>query len=179
MDASDVVFGRREAAVAIGVLAVAFVLIGVDAAVDYRSGTPWSHLLVELLVMLGAVVGIVALWRRFAEARTEAAGLAHDLDRARQEAAKWRSEASTFLAGLGEAIDRQFERWSLTRAEREVALLLLKGLSHHDVARVRKTSERTVRQQARSVYAKAGLGGRSELSAFFLEDLLLPYEQRE
>ncbi len=179
MDASDVVLGRREAGVAIAVLAVVFVLIGVDVTVDYRSGTPWSHLLVELFLMLGAVVGIVALWRRFAEARSEAAGLARDLDRAREEAARWRSEASTFLEGLGQAIDRQFERWSLTEAEREVALLLLKGLSHHAVARVRRTSERTVRQQARSVYAKAGLGGRSELSAFFLEDLLLPYEQRE
>jgi hypothetical protein len=31
-----------------------------------------------------------------------------------------------------------------------------------------------VRQHAGVVYQKAGLGGRAELSAFFLEDLLLP-----
>ena len=41
---------------------------------------------------------------------------------------------------------------------------------------VRATSERTVREQARSIYTKAGLTGRAALSAFFLEDLLAPIE---
>jgi hypothetical protein len=31
-----------------------------------------------------------------------------------------------------------------------------------------------VREQARVLYRKAGLAGKAELSAFFLEDLLLP-----
>lgn len=44
------------------------------------------------------------------------------------------------------------------------------------MARARGTSERTARQQALAVYRKAGLAGRAELSAFFLEDLLLPPE---
>jgi len=35
-------------------------------------------------------------------------------------------------------------------------------------------SKTTVRQQARSLYGKAGLAGRHELAAFFLEDLLGP-----
>jgi DNA-binding NarL/FixJ family response regulator len=55
----------------------------------------------------------------------------------------------------------------------------LKGLSHKEIAEVRRTSERTVRQQAREVYGKAQLAGRAELSAFFLEDLFLPAEQRD
>jgi hypothetical protein len=36
-----------------------------------------------------------------------------------------------------------------------------------------------VRHQALAVYRKSGLGGRAELAAFFLEDLLLPISQRE
>jgi DNA-binding NarL/FixJ family response regulator len=59
-------------------------------------------------------------------------------------------------------------------AEREVALLLVKGLSSNEIATVRATSERTVRQQSQAVYRKAGVAGRAELAAFFLEDLLLP-----
>jgi DNA-binding CsgD family transcriptional regulator len=43
-----------------------------------------------------------------------------------------------------------------------------------EIADARGTAERTARQQALAVYRKAGLGGRAELSAFFLEDLLLP-----
>jgi hypothetical protein len=38
----------------------------------------------------------------------------------------------------------------------------------------RHTSEKTARVQSSAVYAKSGLSGRSELSAFFLEDLLPP-----
>jgi DNA-binding NarL/FixJ family response regulator len=60
------------------------------------------------------------------------------------------------------------------RSEREVGLLLLKGLSLKDIAVVRGASEATVRQQAQAIYRKADLAGRAELSAFFLEDLLLP-----
>ena len=58
-----------------------------------------------------------------------------------------------------------------------IALLLLKGPSHKAIAAVRQTSEKTVRQQSLAVYRKAGLSGRAELSAFFLEDLLLPVER--
>lgn len=45
-------------------------------------------------------------------------------------------------------------------------------MSLKDVAAIRGTSEKTARAQSMAVYAKAGLSGRSELSAFFLEDLL-------
>ena len=69
-------------------------------------------------------------------------------------------------------IDRQFVAWSLSPAEREIASLLLKGLSHKEIATLRQVSEATVRQQARGVYRKAGVDGRHELAAFFLEGLL-------
>ena len=99
-----------------------------------------------------------------------------DLELARAQGQRWRSEARTFLNGLGEAIEVQFTRWNLTEAEREVALLLLKGLSLKEVAGVRAASERTAREQARSIYTTSGLTGRAALSAFFLEDLLAPIE---
>jgi DNA-binding NarL/FixJ family response regulator len=108
----------------------------------------------------------------------EANRLSVDLAVARQEAERFRNEARDALRGLGEAIDRQFSRWQLSPAEREVGLLLLKGLSHKEVAAARSTSETTIRQQALAIYRKSGLHNRAELSAFFLEDLLLPAAQR-
>lgn len=60
----------------------------------------------------------------------------------------------------------QFRAWRLTPAEREVALLLLKGRSHKEIAAATGRSERTVRQHAIAAYQKAGLGGRAELAAF-------------
>ncbi|MBW7935271.1 MAG: helix-turn-helix transcriptional regulator [Gemmatimonadaceae bacterium] len=89
---------------------------------------------------------------------------------------QWRASAQSTLAGLGAAIDGQFDAWKLTAAEREVALLLLKGYGHKQIAGATQRSERTVRQHAVAVYQKSGLAGRAELAAFFLEDLLLPRE---
>ena len=76
------------------------------------------------------------------------------------------------MQGLSAAIREQFDVWGLTDAEIEIGFLLLKGLSHQEIADIRSTSERTAREQARSLYRKASLSGRNELSAFFLEDLL-------
>jgi len=59
-----------------------------------------------------------------------------------------------------------------------VALFLLKGYGHKQIAALTNRSERTVRQHAGVVYEKSGLGGRAELSAYFLQVLLLPDEGR-
>lgn len=75
---------------------------------------------------------------------------------------------------LEDEIDQEFAKWGLTAAEREVALLMLKGFRHKEIAGLRATSERTVRQQAASVYRKAGVNGRAEFAAYFFEDRLSP-----
>jgi DNA-binding CsgD family transcriptional regulator len=172
LDPADVRWRATGAAAAI--FAAIAILIGLDVAADYHSGSDAGHLLTEGLVMALALAGATVLWRQLRSARRQAERLTVDLAAARREAERFRDEARDALRGLGDAIDRQFERWGLTAAEREVGLLLLKGLSHKEVAAARGTSETTIRQQALAVYRKAGLRNRSDLSAFFLEDLLLP-----
>jgi DNA-binding CsgD family transcriptional regulator len=132
--------------------------------------------LVDLVPTVLTSVGVVLLFRISSRQRDETRTLIRDLERARAQGQRWRSEARTYLNGLGEAIERQFGLWHLTEAESEVALLLLKGLSLKEIAQVRATTERTVRAQARSLYGKSGVTGRAALSAFFLEDLLAPIE---
>lgn len=134
--------------------------------------------LVEPSLTVLTAVGVVYLLQRTKLQHQEQMSLLRDLDVARAEGAQWRNDMREVLRGLGTAIDAQFDRWGLTSAEREVALLMLKGLSHKEIAAARESSERTVRQQARAIYGKANLSGRAALSAFFLEDLLLPVEQQ-
>ena len=69
-------------------------------------------------------------------------------------------------------IDEQFNTWTFTRSEKEIALLLIKGLSMKEIADIRGSNENTVRQQSSQIYKKSRLSGRMELSAFFLDDLL-------
>src|SRR4030095_7080120 len=132
--------------------------------------------LIDLVPTVLTSVGVVLLFRISGRQRDETRSLIRDLELARAQGQRWRTEARTYLNGLGDAIERQFSLWHLTEAENEVALLLLKGLSLKEIAQVRATSERTVRAQARSLYGKSGLTGRAALSAFFLEDLLAPIE---
>ena len=126
-------------------------------------------------IVLLSAVPVLLTYRTWLVYKNQLA-LMRDLDAARMQGRQWRDETRALLKGLGEAIDRQFLTWELTEAERNVGLLILKGLSLKEIAIVRVTSERTIRAQARSIYAKAGLSGRAALSAFFLEDLLAPIE---
>jgi DNA-binding CsgD family transcriptional regulator len=158
-------------------------LAAIDLASDVGEGASATHFAVEAMILAAGLVGLATMLRRLSVLRREARALSIEADHlaARLEArseevVRWRREAREALAGLGTAIDRQLDRWGLTAAEKEVALLLLKGLSHKEIAAARSTSDATARQQARAVYRKGGLNGRSELAAFFLEDLLLPTE---
>lgn len=172
---------RRRLATAAALFGAILLLMAADVVFDALEGAGIGHLGAEGAVLALSLAGIAMLVRRLralgAEARELAGALAasrRDAEQSRRDAERWRTEAKTALAGLGALIDQQFDRWQLSPAEREVGLLLLKGLSHKEIAEVRGTSERTVRQQARAVYAKGGLSGRAELAAWFLEDLLLP-----
>ena len=148
--------------------------MAVDLLSDVAHGASLAHMATEILGMLAGLAGLASMWRLLKASLRRARDLEVALDGTRSDLRKWRGEAQELLRGLGAAIDHQFERWGLSPAEREVGLLLLKGLSLKEAAAARRTSERTVRQQALAVYRKAGLSGRAELAAFFLQDLLLP-----
>jgi DNA-binding CsgD family transcriptional regulator len=149
----------------------------VDLALDGPQAPNPLHVVVEAAVLVACLAGVAWLWLLWARTR-------RSLTRARAVAAHhaaerdaWRDRAEALLRGLGAAIDAQLRAWQLTPAERETALLLLKGYGHKEIAALCGRSERTVRQHAVAVYRKSGLGGRAELSAFFLEDLLLPADE--
>jgi DNA-binding CsgD family transcriptional regulator len=174
---TDWVDARVRTWAALSVAAGVGLVVGLELLED--PGLSPLALAMELVAIVPQVlvsVGVVLLFRIALRQRDEQRTLIRDLEVARLQGERWRAESRYFLNGLGEAIDVQFGRWNLTEAEREVALLLLKGLSLKEVAAVRATSERTIRAQARSLYAKSGLTGRAALSAFFLEDLLAPIE---
>lgn len=153
-------------------------LAGADLILDLRDRAPLGHVVVELCLVVASSFGAALLGRklrlRSRAARGEAEHLREQLRATREEAARFRAEAEDAMRGLGSAIEKQFERWELSSAEREVALLLLKGLSHKEIAALRGVSEATARQQGRSIYKKANLNGRHDLAAFFMEDLMLP-----
>lgn len=162
------------------VLALVFLVIVTGGIVDLILDQPTTllsgHVLFEVgmvLVSLGAATYLAAGWLRALRSQRE---LETTLGRREAERDAWRERAGRALAVLGDAIGDQFRSWGLTPAERETALMLLKGYSHKGIARRTQRSERTVRQHAVSVYRKAGLAGRAELAGFFLGDVSLSEE---
>lgn len=127
-----------------------------------------------ILLTISASVGVVLLTLRVRVQHEERMLLLRDLEIARKEGRHWRSAVQPSLNGVKVELEAQLRRWGMTPAERDVGLLILKGLNHKEIAAVRGTSEATVRQQAQAIYQKAGLPGKTAFSAYFLEDLLAP-----
>lgn len=160
-------------------LGVIGLLIG-DVVEDLAAGTSLNHIAYEIAVMLISLIGVMVLWLKFFAGKKKIDRLKSDLEHAREDLKLWKKSTESLSQGLSQKIDEQLEAWGLSKAEKEVALLMLKGLSNQEIADARLTVEKTVRQQATSIYHKAQLKNRSELSAFFLEDLLvLPSHKTE
>lgn len=146
---------------------------------DLGDHAPVAHLATELVLSILGLTGAVLLVARFFRLQGRLK-LAHsDVENYKADALKWKAESAKYIAGLSKEIDNQFERWSLTSAEKEIALLLLKGFSLKEISEIRGVSEKTISHQTVSVYNKSGTNGRTALSAFFLEDLLAPLQQSE
>jgi len=165
------------------ILAIALLSIIVGGTVDLLMDQPerWLsfHVVFETLMIAGALVMATTLWLGWWRSAHSAASLRESLEAQRAERDAWKASARAALDGLGRAIDEQFRSWGLTPAEREVALMLLKGYGHKEIAALTGRGERTVRQHAGVVYEKAGLAGRAELAAYFLHDLMLPEAERD
>lgn len=162
---------RRLVALLLAAMAVAG---AVDLATDSPRVWRGSHALIELAFILLGAASAILLLRGWRETERSLEGARAALAKRQTERDHWQKLASHALRGLGEAMDRQFDDWQLTPAEKETAMFLLKGYSHKETAGLTNRSERTVRQHAVSVYRKSGCAGRAELAAFFFEDMLLP-----
>lgn len=153
-------------------LAMIVVLKLIDVIADMGLDLPPTHLAQEWVLLLLSAFGCVYLisdTRRRTRAMT---ALAENLSLSDAKLAKLSSQLRDARSAYSRSIRAQFEAWGLTRSEQEIALLLLKGLSLQEIAVVRDTREKTVRQHASNIYGKAGLDGRHALAAWFLEDFI-------
>ncbi|MFN3846655.1 MAG: helix-turn-helix transcriptional regulator [Paracoccaceae bacterium] len=114
--------------------------------------------LVEIGAALGLIVGFLlgalVLRRSFQDRHTA------------EERLRRASGAFTDL------LEERFAEWSLTPAERDVALFSIKGMSTAEIATLRGTSEGTIKAQTNAIYRKAGVSGRPQLLSLFIEDLM-------
>lgn len=141
------------------VLVSAALFFAYDIVVDLLDDDESSvHIVVELLVF---VAMSLVLFRELQHARLLS-----------REISEQQSRMARLSGDLMVVMQSQFAQWSLSPSESDVALLLIKGLSMKEISALRDVKEKTVRQQATSIYAKSGYAGRHELAAHFIEDLM-------
>ncbi|MFV8817168.1 helix-turn-helix transcriptional regulator [Haliea sp. E17] len=154
------------------VLGLIMLLNSMDVVTDLGLGVPLWHIVEEGMIVLASGMCFVYMLWEMRRRKREVLILARNLSATDKQLQTITDEMRRARSNYSEAILQQFTDWGLTQSEREVAMLLLKGLSFREIALVRDTREKTVRQQASTIYTKSGLEGRHAFSAWFLEDLL-------
>ena len=77
--------------------------------------------------------------------------------------------ASSALQGV---VESHFEEWKLTASERDVAALMVKGLSIAEIAGVRGSAEGTVKAHLNAIYRKANARNRAEVLSHIMDTLI-------
>jgi DNA-binding CsgD family transcriptional regulator len=117
-----------------------------------------AHMVLESIAAVALVGGVVFLMIELRGLLARMSDMQTGLDVARGQ--------------LAQVIDGFFAEWNLTAAERDVAMMILKGFENEAIARIRQTAPGTVRAQATRIYAKSQTDGRAQFISLFVEELL-------
>lgn len=157
-------------------LTLIFLLIITNTCIDLTETLTLQEMALRFFVK-GLTLAITLytahfVWKKFTIEKKSKESIAQDLERAKQLAKKWEHKSTHYVEEFQSFVSSQFDSWGLSKSEREIALLILKGKASKDIAAHRFTSERTIRNQCRSIYEKSQLGGKNEFCAFFLSELI-------
>jgi len=163
---------RTKETVLILIFAIVVIASGADLLADLSHGADTDHIIKEAIIVMISILAIAWLLLGLRQQRFEIKSLQQELKTINSPKIPPKKYVLEARKKLGNVVTQQFSEWRLTGSEIEVGWLLLKGLSLKEVAIVRNTQEKTVRQQASSIYKKAGVSGRHAFSAWFIEDIL-------
>jgi DNA-binding CsgD family transcriptional regulator len=130
-----------------------------------------SHKYFTLIEVFGAIFSILGIYFLFKELKDKK----NDIDSAKGVIENLKSKnqkLNDLNLSFWNSIQDQFKGWNLTGAEKEIAILLLRGLSNQQIAAIRGKSLKTIENQAFSIYQKSGTTGKLEFIAYFISPLL-------
>lgn len=139
-----------------------FFLIDIGAELIIPSETPVAeqpadlvHQAFEVVALIGLTFGLfflygyVRAWRSLSDQQAE--------------------QIRKYRPSFARMLDEDFDRWQLTPAERDVAVLVLRGLPNSAIAEARETSVSTVKGQLHSIFGKYGVETRNQFMNHFME----------
>ncbi len=144
-----------------------------DFLKDLLHGDEWLHISLEVITVFLSFWGIIMVVQQVNNRAHEISELNKEVEKGKKDLALSRTKLKEIGREYSIYLHKQFEDWGLSPSEKEVALILLKGLSFKEMAEVRNTKEKTIRQQASTIYKKSNVTGRHEFAAWFFEDMLV------
>lgn len=134
-----------------------------DVAVHAKDNTPYSeeeavHTIFEFFAVLGLLFGSVTMWRT----------LEYNL----QLNVKASETIEIQKGHFDEIALSRFNFWKFTASEKDVARLILRGLSLKDIAEARGVSVGTIKAQINSIFRKSKTENRAAFLGLFIDEFL-------
>jgi len=134
-----------------------------DSQIPEMSASDRLDLYIEAAASLGLVAGIVFEVRYLLDLLRRKTHLEDSLRAAN--------------AAVFDVIAAEFDSWSLTPSERDVATFLVKGMSIAEIAALRGNAEGTVKAHLNAIYRKSGTRNRAEMLSHLIDVMMGTREQ--
>lgn len=144
----------------------------VDLYIDYVNAVADHHIVQEAILIILSLALFVYLTIDIRKRSADARRLAQQLTISQERESRLSQQVVDSKKLFFDAMNQQFDQWQLTKAEKEIALFLMKGLSRFEIAELRGKSEKTITNQCSSIYRKAEVTGRHELAALFFDTII-------
>ena len=116
------------------------------------------HFVLEILAVAGVVVASSMAIRFYFNIRKSVAQLF--------------SLTTAMRDGFDKVINDKFMSWELTKAEKDIALLAIRGSSINEIAELRGSKDGTIKAHLHGIYTKAGVKNRPELMSLIMDEML-------
>lgn len=156
--------GRGAVVIGMGVLVACMAFFSFNVVFDHVLGSA-PYALGELVHVIFEILAVIGLG--FA-----AATLRAYLRLLQTQAASSRETIHMLRGNFDEVLRHKFEEWGLTTAERDVTLLIIRGLSVAEIAAARNTAQGTIKAQSTSIFRKIGVGSKGELMSLIIDEFL-------
>lgn len=116
------------------------------------------HLIFEIVAVVGLGFGALTLRGRLVGLRSYAERAAETIE--------------VMRGHFEEVLEMNFSKWGLTKAERDITLLIVRGLTVAQIAEARSTAQGTIKAQSTSIFRKIGVSSKTELLSLIIDEFI-------
>jgi DNA-binding CsgD family transcriptional regulator len=158
---------NKHAGLVFGIFAFCAIAFGIDVSVELAieineketiSTLEFFHFAVEIVSVSALIFAAIFALRFYLNIRTTTQTVFNT--------------ASAIKSGFDTVIHQKFDVWQLTKSEKEICLLAIRGLSITEIATHRASKEGTIKAHLHKIYVKAHVNSRAELMSVIMDEML-------